>query len=312
MLEAHDLFYFNKPLMILKQDDFTSTWVNYTLAQTYSLEGNESTNYYFGSVRTKDLLGNTLPGENFTSLNFDFISPGGDPTLGTKYRWEYFNGSWVELSVLAKGDKTQNFTQPGRISFVPPSDMVPATVGPGNIKTKWIRLNIEATINETVPIVNATSYSLDYVLYYINKMATDPFGRPTGSVIPGETDSFLHLLQNMNENNTYAMMIWSLLSARGITYSEFIEEIGGTYLTIQSPVTKAEILTMTSPFLGLIVYGVLLIAVIAAVRGRKAPYAISPLRIKKWYESMTVAPSLKMKGELGKIKETPSPKDESY
>jgi len=70
--------------------------------------------------------------------------------------------------------------------------------------------------------------------------------------------------------------------------------------------------SLRPPFVGLIVYGVLLISVIAAVRGRKAPYAISPIRIKKWYESMTVAPSLKMKGELGKIKEKPSPKDESY
>jgi hypothetical protein len=122
-------------------------------------------------------------------------------------------------------------------------------------------------------------------------------------VIEGETDSFTNLYQSMNENNSYAMKIWGLIGARGISFDDFvIDELGGTYVTIQSPVTKSEITTTTAPMLALVVYGTLLLGVVTAARGRKGTYAISRIRVKRWYDSMLKTPTLASREEIDKIK----------
>ena len=106
----------------------------------------------------------------------------------------------------------------------------------------------------------------------------------------------------MNASNGYASLFWSILDYQGVGFEAFVAAIGGTIITPQGPVMGADIVTTTATFMGLIMYGVLLLGIAAAAGGRKGSYAISPIRVKKWYDSMMVTPSLKTREELEKLK----------
>jgi len=299
-LAANDMDYLDKTLSIWKHNITSGTWTNCT-AGNFNIEGTSDVEYYFGSLTTKDLLGTVVPGENFTILHYEIAAPA-SPAIQGKYQWQYYNGSWVSLPVLK--DETNYFNNSGRIFFNMPTSMKATTENLTiSNNTMWVRLNILATINETTrPTITECHYSYDYIPYYFSKINVDILSRPNTQMIPGEMDSFGNLMRSMNETHSYAMTIWSLLSYRGITYNQFVQLLGGEFLTIQGPVTTNEIITTTSPTLAMIIYGILLIAVISLVRGRKGAYAIAPLRVKKWYDTMIVTPSLKGREEIDQYK----------
>jgi len=295
-LSANDLFYLNQTLIIWKQNETTGTWTNLT-ARNFAIEGNTDMVYYFGSMTTKDLLGTTQSGANFTIIDLDIATPA-SPAIAGKYQWEYYtvSDSWESLAVLL--DETQDLTTSGRIFFSPTSNMKSHLVNTNT--TMWIRLKILSPINATT--ISACDYSVDFIPYYFSKISVDMLGRPNTQMIPGKMDSFLNLMRALNETPSYGMTIWTLLSYRGITYPQFVQLLGGEFTTMEGPVTEDQILTTTSPTMALIIYGILAIALIAAARGRKGAYAISPLRVKKWYDTQIVTPSLKGRDEIEKYK----------
>jgi hypothetical protein len=293
-LDANDLYYLDKPLLILKNNRTDNTWTNFTAQSTpFIIEGNGSVSYYFGSP---------LPGESFTILDVNCALPA-NPSIYGKYQWSYSpdSSNWVSLPVLR--DETANFTKSGRIFFnITGSDLKEIDVD--GTKTMWVQLEFLAAINGTEgPTVSTMHLSHDYVPYYFNSINVDMAGRPNTEMKIGEMDSFVNLMRSLNKTPSYGMVIWGLLSYRGINYSYFVRDlIGGELMTIEGPVTGVQIVTTTSPMLGLIVYGILLLGVLAAIRGRKGAYAISPLRVKKWYDSAIVTPSLKGREEIEKYK----------
>ena len=296
-LAANDLYYLNNPLIIYKYNQNDTIWTNLT-AQTFSIEGTPDIEYYFGSMTKKDLVGAIQPGDNFTILDLNIASPA-SPAIQGKYQWEYYNGSWVPLPVFSDG--TQNFTSSGRIFFDPAFSMQKTPVNSNT--TMWVRLKLLAEINATVrPTISGVSYSVDYIPYYFAYINVDMLGRPNGQMIPGEMDSFINLMRSINDTPSYGMLIWSLVSRRGITYPQFVQTIGGQFATLEAPITQDQILATTSPTMAIIVYGILLIALVAVIRGRRGTYAIAPLRVKKWYDTMIVTPSLKGREEIDKYK----------
>ncbi len=296
-LAANDLFYLNNPLIIYKYNQTDSTWTNLT-AQTFSIEGTPSVEYYFGSMTKKDLVGTIQPGDNFTILDLGIAAPA-SPAIQGKFQWEYYNGSWEPLPVFS--DETQNFTSSGRIFFDPAFSM--QKVLENSNTTMWVRLKILAEINATVrPTLSDAYYSVDYIPYYFTYINVDMLGRPNVQMIPGEMDSFLNLMRSINETPSYGMVIWSLVSSRGITYPQFVSTMGGQFATLVTPITQDQILTTTTPTMAIIVYGILLIALVAVIRGRRGTYAIAPLRVKKWYDTMIVTPTLKGREEIDKYK----------
>jgi len=300
-LAANDLFYIDRPVIILKYNQTAGTWTNLT-AQSFSLEGDQFVEYYFGSLTTNDIVGNSVPGENFSALRLDFTSPA-NPAIAGKYEWEYFNGVWSPLPILT--DLTVNLTGSGRIFIDPAASaaMQNMPIGDHNVDTRWVRVRIIAPINVSIaPLISAAHYSMDYVPYYFTKLSVDMLGRSNTELIPGEMDSYANLMRSINKTPSYGMVIWSLLRYRGISYPTFVQTIGGQQMTIEGPVTGAQIITTTSSMLALIVYGVALIALLAAIRGRKGAYAITPLRVKKWYDSVLVTPTLKGREEIEKYK----------
>jgi hypothetical protein len=296
-LAAHDLYYLNKSMLILKHNQTDGTWASLTL-QSVTMEGTPDVEYYFGSNTTTDLLGSTQPGENFTILDVDVATPAAPAMVG-KYQWEYYNGTWVPLTVVS--DETQDFTTSGRIFFDIISNMEAVMVN--STKTMWMRLRILSEINATVsPTLSTVQYSVDFVPYYFTKISVDMLGRANSQLIPGEMDSFLNLMRSVNATPSYGMTIWSLLSYRGISYPEFVDLLGADLATLEGPVTEDQILSTTAPTMALLVYGILCVAVIALMRGRRGTYAIAPLRVKKWFDTMLVTPSLKGREELDKYK----------
>jgi hypothetical protein len=292
-LSANDLFYLNQSLIVWRHNA-DDTWTNLT-AQNFNIDGDANVEYYFGSSLAPDLLGSLQPGSNFTIIDLD-IPTAASPAIAGKYQWEYYNGSWEILPILA--DKTDNLTTSGRIFFNPPFSM--QTLAVNSVTTTWIRLKILAPINATT--ISACDYSVDYIPYYFTKINVDMLGRANTQMIPGEMDSFLNLMRSLNETPSYGMTIWTLLSHRGIQYSQFVQLIGGELATMEEPIIEDQILTTTSPTMALIVYGILAFAIIAGARGRKGAYAVSPLRVKRWYDTQLVTPSSKGREELEKYK----------
>jgi len=296
-LAGNDLYYYNQPVLIYKHNITDDTWTNLT-AQSFSLNGPEEIEYYFGSMNKSSQMFVTLKYDNFTILDLDF-SKFALPAIVGKYQWEYYNGSWVSLPIF--NDTTQNFRTSGRIFFNPPFRMERSS--PNGVETYWIRLKILSEITGTVaPTFSDAHYSVDYIPYYFTKVSVDLLGRPNTQMISGEMDSFANLMRGLTKTPSYGMTIWGLLSYRGISYTDFLTLIGGQFATLEGPITINQILTTTSPTLAIIIYGILLIAVIALVRSRRGSYAIAPLRVKKWYDTMIVTPSLKGREEIDKYK----------
>jgi len=306
LLDTYDAYYYDLPLLVYRYNQTSGVYEDLTdvaasnATNDVPLAGAPTLEYYFGSPRQKDLLGVEVPGPNFTTLYMAVGTPSGDPQdLGTKWQWEYYNGSaWVPLAVVADG--TANLTQSGRLVFAPATAM--AAVMVNQTETIWVRLRFSGAVSGVSPVANRVAYSEPYVPYYLEHLSGDMFGRTSAPVIPGETDSFDNLLRHMNSTNGYALLVWQLLEAKGVPFETFVATIGGHFVTVQGPVTGSEIVGATAPYLAGIVYGVLLVAVVAAIRGRKGTYAISPVRVKKWYESMLVTPSLKSREEIAKYK----------
>ena len=305
-LNTYDAHYIDFDLFVWKYNTTAGTYTDLSaeaasanVSNDVPLRNGGETLIYFGSETTKDLLGADQPGPDFAALQFVIGTPNTDPQLGTLYQWEYYNGStWLNLPLLS--DETENLTKSGRLFFDFPSSM--QSVAVNGTDTHWIRVNITAPLAGAGPIADTVAYSLDFVPYYIDNVGGDIFGRTAGEVIPGESDTINNLLRTMNASNGYATLIWGLLSYKGVGFETFVDEIGGTLVTVQGPVMGAEIVTTTSTFMGLIMYGLLLLGVAAAMGGRKGTYAISPIRVRKWYDSMMVTPSLKTREELEKLK----------
>jgi hypothetical protein len=309
-LADNDLFYQDQELLVFQNETAGLTEFSNEAASAtpndIPLQGEIDDAFYLGSFPGTDLLGNLTVGENFTIVHVEVDTASTDPNLGDKYVWEYYNGTvggWLTLPVLL--DETENFTQSGRIFFNPPFEMQGFNLGTANESwegTIWTRMRLIGQIGATGPVVGLIKSSVEYVPYYFNFVNVDLFGRPYDEVIPGETDSYTNLLRTMTATNGYAMRIWELLNHRNVNFTEFVNLIGGQFKIYTGPVTGAEIIASTSPVMGIIVYGMLALGVVAASRGRKGTYAISPIRGKKWVDSMTVAPSLKTKEELEKLK----------
>ena len=300
-LEANDLIYLDRSVIVFKYNQTDWTWTNLT-AQSFSLEGDPLVEYYFGSMTAKDLFGGSIPGENFSALHMEVATPA-NPAIGGKYEWDYYYSGWMPLPVVT--DLTANLTGSGRVFFDPAATAAMQTqaVGSPAIDTRWVRLRIVAPINASIaPLISAVHYSMDYVPYYFTTLSVDMLGRANKALIPGEMDSYANLMRSINKTPAYGMVLWSLLRYRGISYPTFVQLIGGEQMTIEGPVTGAQIITTTAPMLALIVYGVVLIALLAAIRGRKGAYAITPLRVKKWYDSVLVTPTLKSREEIEKYK----------
>ncbi len=307
-LEDYDVYYTDFPLHIYKWNATNGVLINYT-DEAYSttpndipLSGVPGDSFYFGRPYDKNLLGEIIL-NNFTIINL-YGSLGNNSTQGIKFQWEYYNGSWNKLPI--KIDETENLTRAGRIFFAPPTPLTPYKLGntfpESDQGIYWIRLNITAITPGVKPVLSQAAYSEDTTTYYFTKVNVDLFGRPNDIIIPNETDSIPHMLSTMNKTNGYAMKLWSILNFSGISFDEFITELNGTYASIQGPVTSQEILENTSPILAAIVYGMLLLGIIASVRGRKGVYAIPQKHVKKWYKNQLISPTLKTKDELEKYK----------
>jgi len=292
-----DLSYLDLPLIIWKHNMTDDTWSNCT-AGSFNIEGTPKIEYYFGSM-TKELIGLIQPGDTFSVLQWQIPYPA-SPTIQGNYYWQYYDGNWVNTTVLK--DETNNFTKSGRIFYNMTTSMKEVAVN-GNT-TMWVRLKILETINNTMgPTINQSHYSVDYIPYYFSKINVDMLLRPNTQMIPGEMDSFANLMRSMNQTHSYAMTIWSLLSRRGITYDQFIIGLlGGELAPSVDPITVDQIISTTSPTVALIIYVTLGLAIISLIRGRRGTYAIAPLRVKKWYDTMIVTPSLKGREEIDKYK----------
>jgi hypothetical protein len=152
-------------------------------------------------------------------------------------------------------------------------------------------LRILDLLNESVH-VNSMQASADYIPFYYRYLATDMFGRPTQTMVMGETDSFVDLIHGMNATNGYASKIWGFMGSQGVSFDEFLALVDGHFVTFADPIMASEIVTTTALMMALVVYGVLLMAVVAAVRGRGGTYSIKPSRVKKWYQEMAAAPGV--------------------
>jgi hypothetical protein len=286
-LDDHDLYYEDYPFStVYKYNQTEDSWADLT-DQAFELTGNVATTYYFGAPKISGLLGDT-PIANFTIIDVDIL-PGMYTNNGSKYQWEYYNGTWIPLPIAE--DATHNLTTSGRIFFAPTMEMKSSKPNSAGDSLCWIRLRILDTLNETVH-VNSISASADYIPFYYSYLATDMFGRLTQTMVVGETDSFVHLIHGMNASNGYASKIWGFMSSQGVSFDEFLALVDGHFVTFAGPIMASEIMTTTALMMALVVYGVLLMAVIAAVRGRGGTYSIKPSRVKKWYQEMAAPPGV--------------------
>jgi len=284
-LASNDLYYEDYPLSAVYRHDASSgNWTDLT-GQAFAITGDENTTYYFGAPKLSGLLGDT-PIDNFTIINVA-VAAGAQVSNGSWYQWQYYtNGSWAPLDVAAGGDGTVNWTTSGRIFFAPNETMDASQPYTTLDRLCWVRLRLLDTPNGTVQVSSVVA-SVDYIPFYYRYLATDMFGRSTETIVVGETDSFPHLLAHMNATNGYAGKIWGRIGGQGIPFDTFLAEVGGQYVTIQGPVMETVIVTMTAPMLALVVYGVLLLAVATAIRGRGGTYTVKPSKVKQWYEAMT-------------------------
>lgn len=289
-LEARDLYYEDYPLStVWKHNETEDSWTNLT-GQAFALEGAAEMAYYFGAPKLSGLLG-AEPIANFTMLNVA-LAPGGYTHDGSLFQWEYFNGSaWVALPVSR--DVTANLTTSGRIFFAPSTGMVATSVQGESLC--WVRLHLIGAFPEAV-VVQAVNASVDYIPFYYTYLATDMLGRSTQTMIPGETDSFASLIGAMNLTNRYALKIWGFIGGQGVVLEEFLDVVGGEFVTFAGPLSESDIILTTAPMLALVVYGVLVMAIVAAVRGRKGTYSIKPRKVKQWYQEM-VSPTGGAKAE---------------
>lgn len=311
-LDAQDVHYIDlSGIHVIRTDssdtslaDFTSEAGDAT-ANDVDLTCDIGDRFYFGSPMVPPLIppGPDVPVSNFSAIRFEMGSTGNDPVEGIQFAWEYYNGiGWSALPILT--DETANLNNSGRIVFALPADHQPFDLsGVLGFPNHWIRMRI--TDNATAgfePKASRAWYAEDFVPYYFEHVNVDLFGRQLMEVIPGETDSFANLLAAMNGSNGYALLIWQLLDEQNVDFDAFLAEVDGEYQTVPAPVTGADILAASTPIMALFVYGILLLGMLAALRGRKGTYAIPQSRVKKWYGSMTVTPSLKTREEVEKYK----------
>jgi hypothetical protein len=266
------------------------------------LSGDENITLYFGSPTTTDLLsGNPVPGENFTVIKFDLGTVSSDIVFGANCHWEYYNEThWVPLPILT--DATKNFTQSGRILFAPPTSLKksPLTINGTAVDTIWVRLNLNATLAGA--LADTMELSRDTVAYWFDMVNVDMFQRQKDTIIPNVTDSINNMLLNMNATNGYHMKVWSILGNQGLNTTEKLDFFNATFVDIQGPIRGEQIVASSSPVLMIMIYAILGLAIVGAKRGQKGTYAISPIRVKKWYDSMVVTPSLKTREEMEKYK----------
>jgi len=319
LLETRDLFYIDYPLYRLNNTG--SSWM--LLPENFSIVGDPGTKFYFGSLPLPNIV-NTIKGDKYSILDVKCATPA-DPAIKTKYQWEIQNpidiNIWDPLPV--KNDETDNFNKSGKIFFdidsIYPTEHAPPLSTQNNIQARWIRLNITAPINTNIcPTLSGIYYTKDRVLDYLGNVSLDGLRRPYNKIIVNETDSILNLMRSLDKTPSNGMLIWNILSYKGnrydvpstpplnqgINFSTFVQAIGGRVMSPEdwNPVLGIQIVNTTAITLGIMVYGILAIAVIAIIRGRKGAYSISPLRVKKWYDNALVTPSLKGREAIEKYK----------
>lgn len=304
--EAHDIYYKDLPVLVATQNKQNLTDVTEYTAEAASAEvddvplgGDSTTLIYFGSPDTTDLLGLPIPGPTFTVLHLKLSTGSSDAAIGRKVQWEYNNGSqWCPIENITDG--TANFTKAGRVFFSPSQEMRKSTltVNGDPITTIWVRLNITEPITGLGPLASTVHISHDAVAYYFDEVKVDMFGREEETPIPGKTDSIINMLRHGQMG-----YVAGILSDQGVNMTEFtFDVLGARYAVLPGPVSGGDIMAANTPIMMILVYSILGLAVLVAVRGRKGTYAISPLRVKKWYDKMVVAPSLKTREELEKYK----------
>lgn len=309
-LDDKDAHYIDLPFHVFRTDSSDTVLGDFSIGAGNStpddvpFDCNVGDRFYFGSPMEAPLTGgDPVTVSNFTAIRFDMGSTTNDPVEGITFVWEYYDGvSWTSLPVLL--DETANLNNSGRVIFSLPADHqlydLPGILGYPN---HWIRMRI--TDNGTAgyePVATMVRRAENFVPYYMEVIAVDMFGRPTADLIPGETDSYANLLATMNASNGYALLIWQILDEKNVAFDDLLEELEGSYMSIPGPVTGADILAASTPIMAMLVYGILLLGLVAAMRGRKGTYAISQGRVKKWYGTMVVTPSLKTREEVEKYK----------
>ena len=109
---------------------------------------------YFGD-------GNDPPGA-FAVLEFDVdtVATYGDDSL----TWEYYNGSWVTLTLAYDNTDTtgqdgkRSFQQDGRIIFIPPADWASTTVN--GQAAYWIRARVSGANINQIPVLNGVNHKM--------------------------------------------------------------------------------------------------------------------------------------------------------
>lgn len=312
LLIERDAFHVDFPLLIYKYNSTDQAVIDKSDGPV-DLSGVVDDSFYLGSPMVEGIIAGEYSASNFTIVNINMSAAVNNFVNGSTYlweyndsttwteipQWEYFNGThWVDNATGVAN--IANFTQSGRIRFMLPGSMAPSNFA-GNT-TYWIRVNISSA-GVTTPVANEIVYSREVMEYHYNTQNVDLLGRQTDTITPNVTDSLFNLIWAANETNGLTMKLMGVIGISGITYEDILEEFGVTIFTAPPPVSGTRVLEASSPPMAFIVYSMFLFIVACSFRGRKGSYAISPIRVKKWYESNLLVPSMKTREELEKIKQ---------
>jgi len=102
------------------------------------------------------------PSAPFAVLEFDVdtVATYGDDSL----TWEYYNGSWVALTIAYDNTDTtaqdgkRSFQQDGRIIFIPPADWAATTVN--GQEAYWIRARVSGANITQIPVLNGVNHKI--------------------------------------------------------------------------------------------------------------------------------------------------------
>ena len=312
LLIENDANFMNFPLQIYKYNSTDYAVIAYS-ESAIPLGGVSGDSFYIGAPLEEGLIAGEYSASEFDSVLINMSAAVNSLGDGYIYVWEYFNGTqWKEIPQWEYFNGTRwimnetavsqvaNFTQSGRIKFMLPESM--GTLLFAENITYWVRVNVSA-VGDTSPVANSIQYSRNIMEYYYNSKNEDLLGRPYAHIIPGETDSLINMLFAANASNGYTMKLLSILGLRGITTEDVLGEFEVVSFTVPPPITGDQILASSMLPMVFIIYAMVLLVVVASVRGRKGAYAISPIRVKKWYDQAVMTPSLKTREEMDKLKQ---------
>jgi hypothetical protein len=310
LLIAHDAFFHNSDLLVLKYN-VTDQAILDCMTGPFAAGGVVGDSFYIGSPLAEGLILGDYTTSSFDMVKITLAAAGAGSTYAWEYyngtvwqevpAWEYFNGTvWVTDATAVS--QVANFTQSGRIKLVLPDPMAVSTFN--GTETYWIRANLTG-VGGAAPMVQQIEASQNIMDYYYYVQHVDFLGRYYEQPTPGVTDTLLNMIMATNATNGLTMKLLGILESQGITQEEVIGTLNTTTYTIPPPVTGADILASSSIPVAFIVYAMLLLVVVASVRGRKGTYSIAPAKVKKWYAEMVEpAPKSGTWGELERPKQT--------